>query len=158
MGGAPLGNVNGSIWKPEHNNALRSLVEGGDLSFAGIAAALNELFGTSYTRNAAIGRAGRMGLCQPQQIGRSAWAIENARQRDRLKKRKRAKSYVPSDVAGRAERKKQNLALFQATGTSPTSPAYRKHLPYLPEMTKTELRAMLATAAANTALMTGASE
>lgn len=62
MGGAPLGNVNGCAWKSEHSDALEALVIAGERSFASIASALNDKFGTSYTRNAVIGRSGRMGL------------------------------------------------------------------------------------------------
>lgn len=48
-------------WAPQHCDALREFVAAG-LSFAEAAAALNEKFGTAYTRNAVIGRAKRMKL------------------------------------------------------------------------------------------------
>ena len=57
-----------SAWEEAHSVALRELVEKG-LSFAEIARALNQRFGTAYTRNAAIGRARRLGLSTPQTPG-----------------------------------------------------------------------------------------
>lgn len=55
-----------SNWEEAHSQALREyLVKG--MSFAEIAHALNERFGTSYSRNAAIGRARRMGLSTPEE-------------------------------------------------------------------------------------------
>jgi GcrA cell cycle regulator len=51
-------------WPPEHSEALRKhLVE--RLPFSKIVEAINRKFGTAYTRNAAIGRARRMGLGGP---------------------------------------------------------------------------------------------
>jgi GcrA cell cycle regulator len=54
-----------STWEEAHSLALRELVEKG-LSFKEIARALNERFGTAYTRNATIGRARRLGLSTPE--------------------------------------------------------------------------------------------
>jgi GcrA cell cycle regulator len=48
-------------WAPEHCRALREFV-GLGMSYVAAAKAINEKFGTSYTRNAAIGRGRRMGL------------------------------------------------------------------------------------------------
>jgi GcrA cell cycle regulator len=51
-------------WAPEHSDALREcLVKG--MSYSEIADAINAKFGTGYSRNAAIGRAKRMGLAGP---------------------------------------------------------------------------------------------
>jgi GcrA cell cycle regulator len=50
-----------SNWEEAHSRSLREFVEKG-MSFAQAAKALNERFGTAYSRNAAIGRARRMGL------------------------------------------------------------------------------------------------
>jgi len=48
-------------WAPEHSDALREhLAEG--MSFSAIAKAINSRFNTTYSRNAALGRATRMGL------------------------------------------------------------------------------------------------
>jgi GcrA cell cycle regulator len=60
MSGAP----NNERWLSEHSEELGSLLAVGALSYSRIAGAINEKFGTSYSRNACIGRAGRMGLCQ----------------------------------------------------------------------------------------------
>ena len=54
-----------SNWEEAHSRALREYVEKG-MSFAQAARALNERFGTAYSRNAAIGRARRMGLSVPE--------------------------------------------------------------------------------------------
>jgi GcrA cell cycle regulator len=48
-------------WAPEHSDALRQHLARG-LSFSEIAKAINSEFNTSYSRNAALGRARRMGL------------------------------------------------------------------------------------------------
>lgn len=54
----------------------------------------------------------------------------------------------------RDQKKAENREQFRASGANVYSAAYRKHLPHIPEMTKGELRAMLAQAVANTARMT----
>jgi GcrA cell cycle regulator len=48
-------------WAPQHCDALKEFVAAG-LSFAEAATAINEKFGTAYTRSAVIGRAKRMKL------------------------------------------------------------------------------------------------
>lgn len=57
MVGAPT-NVR---WPDTHTEALRSAMIAG-CSFSQAAIRLNELFGTAYSRNAAIGKAGRLGI------------------------------------------------------------------------------------------------
>jgi GcrA cell cycle regulator len=57
-----------SNWEEAHSTALRDYVEKG-MTFSEIARALNERFGTAYSRNAAIGRARRMGLASPERAG-----------------------------------------------------------------------------------------
>jgi GcrA cell cycle regulator len=57
-----------STWEEAHSAALRELAEKG-MSFKEIARALNARFGTAYTRNAAIGRARRLGLSTPKPAG-----------------------------------------------------------------------------------------
>ena len=52
-------------WAPEHSGALRDYVVRGNMSFSEIARAINAKFGTTYTRNAVLGRAKRMGLAVP---------------------------------------------------------------------------------------------
>jgi GcrA cell cycle regulator len=53
-----------SAWEEAHSTALREYLDKG-MSFSEIARALNQRFGTAYSRNAAIGRARRMGLSVP---------------------------------------------------------------------------------------------
>lgn len=60
-----MGQILSTGWQPEHSDALRTLVASG-LSYAESALALNAQFGTSYTRNSAIGRANRIGLACPK--------------------------------------------------------------------------------------------
>jgi GcrA cell cycle regulator len=48
-------------WAPEHSDALRKYLAKG-MSYSEIANAINAKFKTAYSRNAAIGRAKRMGL------------------------------------------------------------------------------------------------
>ena len=57
-----------SNWAPAHSEALCEYFARG-MSFSAIAGAINAKFNTSYTRNAVLGRATRMGLTgtgQPQ--------------------------------------------------------------------------------------------
>ena len=51
-------------WAPEHSDALREYLVRG-MSYSEIADAINAKFKTVYSRNAAIGRAKRMGLAGP---------------------------------------------------------------------------------------------
>lgn len=51
-------------WAPEHCDALREYLAKG-MSFSQTAAAINAKFNTAYSRNAAIGRARRLGLSSP---------------------------------------------------------------------------------------------
>lgn len=57
------------IWSSEHCQALRDYRARG-LSYGEIARRLNAKFGTTYTRNAALGRGIRMGLASPGQPGK----------------------------------------------------------------------------------------
>ncbi len=57
------------VWAEEHSKALREYLERG-LPYSAIASALNARFNTAYTRNAAIGRARRMGLSGEDQADR----------------------------------------------------------------------------------------
>ncbi len=49
-------------WPDEHSEALREYFAKG-MSYGEIAGAINSRFGTVYSRNAALGRAKRLGLC-----------------------------------------------------------------------------------------------
>ena len=50
------------LWPTEHETALRALVAEGAGSHSVLAGILNEQFGSSYSRNAVIGKASRLGL------------------------------------------------------------------------------------------------
>ena len=54
-------------WAPEHSEVLRELVAKG-LSYSEVTAAINAKFRTCYSRNAAIGRAKRMGIANSDRL------------------------------------------------------------------------------------------
>lgn len=54
-------------WPAEHCDALREYLAKG-MSYSKIADAINAKFDTCYSRNAALGRAKRMGLAGPEQL------------------------------------------------------------------------------------------
>src|ERR1700722_15407501 len=94
-----------STWEEAHSVALRDYLEKG-MSFAEIARALNERFGTAYTRNAAIGRARRLGLSVPMRE-RAARALNKPKQADarrirELRARKAATAAPKPDTLERA--------------------------------------------------------
>jgi GcrA cell cycle regulator len=76
-------------WTEEHSKALREFLESG-MSYSRIAGAINAKFKTSYSRNATIGRAKRMGFAGPTRPGNwpkptlSAEAPRLQRLRERL--------------------------------------------------------------------------
>lgn len=85
-------------WPKEHDDALIALVADG-LTFAACAAALNRQFQTDHSRNAAIGRAKRLGLASQSGKKGNDRAGDNfqtapAREKHRLHyaKRKRSRS------------------------------------------------------------------
>ncbi len=167
------------FWKEEWAEALRRLLAGG-LSHALAASALNDEFGTVFTRNACIGKSRRMGIRSlitpnrsliPQQERRQ---IRNDRRRDERHALRpwlsvlypnhgRSKAARARDTERRAalleqqaaklEQQKENRDLMLRYGAAKTSPAYRKHLPKVADMTRAELRAMLTAAVENTAAM-----
>ncbi len=78
-------------WAPEHSAALREYVARG-MSFSEIADAINMKFKTAYSRNAAIGRAKRLGLAGPT---RSQTPPRPRLQLERLHKIRPAESLRP---------------------------------------------------------------
>jgi GcrA cell cycle regulator len=62
-----------SSWPSAHSQALREYLEKG-LSYSEIADAINQRFDTAYSRNAAIGRARRMGLSGPTPPDHPEWS------------------------------------------------------------------------------------
>jgi GcrA cell cycle regulator len=81
-------------WAPEHSDALREFIVKG-LSYAEAARAINSRFNTAYTRNAALGRARRLGL----------------RPDDRRQPSVPCKAEELHDVAGAQAREVRKLAL-----------------------------------------------
>ncbi|GAC1330570.1 MAG: GcrA family cell cycle regulator [Bradyrhizobium sp.] len=59
-------------WAPEHCDALREYFAK-RMSYSEIAQAINAKFGTAYSRNAALGRAKRMGLAGPEPAGKPSY-------------------------------------------------------------------------------------
>jgi GcrA cell cycle regulator len=59
-----MGRLVAGGWTQEQSDALKAHVEAGD-SYSVAAAKINAKFGTSYSRNATIGRANRIGLASP---------------------------------------------------------------------------------------------
>lgn len=147
------------VWLDLHSEALKGFVERG-LSFIDAAKKLNEDFGTNYTRNACIGRAQRMGVAGHLKRGRrpkELVAKENkARSKIRLQRKKAERWAAKPWLADREAERKQREEIgkrVMASCKSKTSATYRNQLPRLGDVTKTELRAMLASAVSNTAAM-----
>src|ERR1700743_750852 len=92
-----------SNWEEAHSALLRECVDKG-LPFPEIARSLNKRFGTAYSRNAAIGRARRMGLCAPGRVGSSsAWAQKKPPGAKQIhKKRVRSLAETPAWTASNA--------------------------------------------------------
>ena len=92
-------------WEPEHSQALRDYLARG-LSYAEIARAINATFHTAYTRNAAIGRAKRMGLSGLDPSGESGRPKSPRKPRplrlDKMRKRVAAKFRLPPPIRKRA--------------------------------------------------------
>lgn len=78
-------------WAPEHSDALRQQLAKGQ-SFSEAVRAINLKFNTGYTRNAAIGRARRMGLAGPARPCAPADAMPAAVRASEI----RAVEFVPS--------------------------------------------------------------
>jgi GcrA cell cycle regulator len=78
-----VGQILSTGWTLEHSDALKSFVLVDGLSYAQSAAAINAQFGTTYSRNAAIGRANRIGLLVPAKPKRppAPRKIQKSRQR-----------------------------------------------------------------------------
>jgi GcrA cell cycle regulator len=85
-------------WEEAHSAALREYVEKG-MPFSEAARTLNQRFGTAYSRNAALGRARRMGLSTPGRADRAGLPKPPKPTAARLKKlRKRAFAGSPAKV------------------------------------------------------------
>jgi len=111
------------------------------------------------TRNSVIGKVTRLKLPEPTSklpviIDRTYVTQlpevrrEKVRAYERVYKKAR-KERLRYDIKTKQDERQRLIA----RGASPYSPAYRKQLPPLPDMTKGELRAMLAAAMQNTAAL-----
>jgi GcrA cell cycle regulator len=81
--------VEQTSWAPEHSEVLRELVAKG-LSYSEVTAAINAKFRTCYSRNAAIGRAKRMGIANSDRLKAQLRAQQP--QLDRMLERRPPKS------------------------------------------------------------------
>lgn len=90
----PLNNPKGGAqWTDEHCDELKRLAALGR-SYRAIATEINAQFGTSYSRNATIGKAGRMGLAKE-----AASSVRYAdRPRKESHKSKGIRAYIPRRV------------------------------------------------------------
>jgi hypothetical protein len=150
--------ANNTLWPQEHSDMLSSLLKTTSLSFSEIQVQMNAALKTYYTRNAILGRAYRMNHCITRPPVAPEIRAQKKRERlTRLNEKKKAQRHAAkpwlATRADRAKEQKRVRAMFDATGTSRTSAGYRKHFPRLPEMTKDELRGMLADAMRNTSVM-----
>jgi GcrA cell cycle regulator len=95
-------------WAEEHSQALREYLAKG-LSFSEIADALNARFNTDYSRNAAIGRARRLGLAGPAKPQRPA--RPKRKPKTRARGAKKPQSRVPAKPRSRLQVLKRAAAL-----------------------------------------------
>lgn len=141
-----------SFWTDDLVQSLTQLWAEGH-SATRIAARLN------CSRNAVIGKVTRLGLPEPGSklpVVRDMSYIRQIPEVKAAKRRERERIYAKV----RREKQKHDIKTkreirqrFLERGASPYSAAYRKHLPPMPEMSKSQMRAMLAQALENTAAL-----
>ncbi len=88
------------LWPDDHADALGANIRAG-LSFSQNAAAINAKFGTNYSRNSCIGKAKRLGLCQPapkKELRVKRDAIEHRLERRQRTKDIRSRLYQPEPL------------------------------------------------------------
>lgn len=85
------------MWSDEHDDALRGMID--TMSFTVIAATINQRFGTSYSRNAVIGRAHRMGLDKPRPV-----STARDQRGEKTKRRKAASGPLLQRIVARGRR------------------------------------------------------
>lgn len=111
------------------------------------------------TRCAIIGKINRLGLPEPK---KKLPTIRDMAYAKRLPEVTLKKRRIRENRYAKARRERRKYCLetkrelrqeFLARGTSPYSAAYRKHLPPAPEMSKSQMRDMLAQAMQNTAAL-----
>lgn len=137
----------------EHNAALKRLAASG-LSFSQVAAAINSEFGTSYTKNACIGRYRRIDTCPKPAPRRVYGSPEEQAAAAVVRKREQRHAENPWLKARyeRLQEIKRNRPA-RVTRVSKPSRQFRVSVPRPVAMTKGELRAMLTQIVLNTAAM-----
>jgi hypothetical protein len=151
------------VWLDLHSEALKAFVLQG-LSFTESSKKLNAEFGTSYTRNACIGRAQRMGVAGKLKRGRrpkeliakenqTRWKLNGARRKAQRWAVKPWLAQREAQIEARRREREEVGKRVMESCKSKTSATYRNQLPRIGNVTKTELRAMLASAVSNTAAM-----
>jgi hypothetical protein len=136
------------FWTVERTDALQALWRDGE-SATQIAAKLG------CTRNAVLGKLYRLREPEPmvkKAISRNRVYVRQLPEVARAKARIRTLRYRAKQRSSLDSRRDVRMQ-FLASGVTRTSAEYRKHLPPVPEMTKGELRAMLAQAVQNTAAL-----
>jgi GcrA cell cycle regulator len=90
------------------------------MSFSAIAKAINDKFGTSYTRNAAIGRSKRMGLRGPAPAEkRLERALKAESAGPKLsKKPKRSETVLVPEAPGLAPRRRPNRSICAVSASA----------------------------------------
>lgn len=89
-------------WAPEHSDTLRECLAKG-MSFAEAANAINARFDTAYTRNAALGRAKRMGFAGPARPAVLPWSPQESKL-PRLHKNREHHAVEPKRLVPAVER------------------------------------------------------
>lgn len=111
------------------------------------------------TRSSVIGKMSRLKLPQPEAklpVVKDMSYIQQLPEVTKAKRRERERLYHKAWSARRRaslDTKREVRERFLARGATTTSAEYRKHLPPLPDMSKSALRAMLAQAIQNTAAL-----
>ncbi len=137
------------VWPDHHSIALEGCIAAG-MSYSQAAVEINEQFSERYTRNACIGRGRRMGLKSSALSGPHVYLAPAERRRRKNERERIRRMDNLADKERRDRDRKEARGIMLSRGAKTTSAEYRKHLPPLPEMTKSELRAMLAQAIQNT--------
>jgi hypothetical protein len=140
-------------WTTEQDETLRELIAKG-ATYSVVAASINSKHQTSYSRSACIGRAKRTAASKLAPVKVIPESTNRTRHQIKADKRKAKRWAANPSLAFRAQRieeRKQYRVSMVVRGFSKTSPGYRKQLPRIGDMTKTELRSMLSTAVQNTA-------
>jgi len=92
-------------WTQEHSEALRECLAEG-MSHSRAAKAINARFNTAYSRNAAIGRAKRMGLTAPERPAALPWSPPDLTPRE-MRREREEQAVLPKRLVQPPERPKR---------------------------------------------------